>query len=197
VSERSEPADASPDTLILRAETAADLPEVLQLVEKAFGPESEEPRLVELIHRRGHARLGTVAQTDRLVGYVLATPLALDPGPGLPPVELSCLGIAPLAVLPEMQGMGIGSKLMWSLIEQAAGHDFGEAGSDADGGDAIDALFLLGGPGYYARFGFRPTHIGNEYGATDAFMALELTGGCLQRVVATARYVSEFAEAGM
>ena len=192
MSERSERADASADTLILRAETAADLPEVLQLVEKAFGPESEEPRLVELIHQRGHARLGTVAQTDRLIGYVLATPLSLDPGSGLPPVELSCLGIAPLAVLPETQGLGIGSKLMWSLIEQTARQDRGEGDSDA-----IDALFLLGDPGYYARFGFRPTHIANEYGATDAFMALELTGGCLLRVVATARYVSEFAEAGV
>ncbi len=192
MSERIELADASPGTLKLRTETAADLPEVLQLVEKAFGAESEEHRLVALIHERGHARLGTVAQTDRLVGYVLATPLSLDPGRGLPPVELSCLGIAPLAVLPEMQGLGIGSKLMWSLIEQAARQDPGEGHSDA-----VDALFLLGDPGYYARFGFRPTHIANEYGATDAFMALELTGGSLQRVVATARYVSEFAEAGV
>ena len=143
-----------------------------------------EPRLVTLIHQRGHARLGTVAQAEHLVGYVLASPLALEPAPGDQPPDLTCLGIAPLAVRPEMQRQGVGSALMTRIIERAR-----DAGTDA--------LFLLGNPGYYRRFGFRSTHIGNEYGATDAFMALELAAGCLGRVRATARYVGEFAETGI
>jgi putative acetyltransferase len=192
VSERVAHADAWPDSLTLRAETSADLPQVLQLVGDAFGSGSDEPRLVELIHQRGHARLGTVAQTDRLIGYVLASPLSLYSELGRPPLDLCCLGIAPLAVLPEMQGRGIGSKLMRHIIEQARGEDRRD-----DRGKAVDALFLLGSPAYYSRFGFRSTHIANQYGATDAFMALELTDGCLQRVIATARYVSEFSEAGV
>ncbi len=44
--------------------------------------------------------------------------------------------------------------------------------------------------------GFVRTHIANEYGATYAFMALELSHGCLQGVRATARYVDAFFEVG-
>lgn len=54
--------------------------------------------------------------------------------------------------------------------------------------------FLLGHTSYYPQFGFAPTHIGNEYGATDGFMALELKPGCLEGVRATVKYVGEFAE---
>jgi predicted N-acetyltransferase YhbS len=58
------------------------------------------------------------------------------------------------------------------------------------------ALFLLGNPRYYGRFGFRATHVGNDYGATSSFMALELVEGCLEHVRGTAHYVSAFAESG-
>jgi putative acetyltransferase len=60
-----------------------------------------------------------------------------------------------------------------------------------------DALFLLGEPAYYARFGFRSTSIRNEYGASDAFMALALSRGCLDGIDALATYVPEFRETGV
>ena len=58
----------------------------------------------------------------------------------------------------------------------------------------LAALFLLGSPKYYPRFGFVRYHIQNEYGATDAFMHLEVEPGSLQAVQATARYVRAFGE---
>jgi putative acetyltransferase len=165
--------------LLLRPETAKDIGAIFDVVARAFGNRVAEPKLVDLIRERGNARLATVAEEGgELVGYLLASPLTLDP-----PSPLKCLAIGPVAVIPERQRDGIGSRLMRHAIELAR-----------DGG--VDALFLLGHPSYYPRFGFAATHVGNEYGATDAFMALELREGCLAGVRATARYVTEFAEVG-
>jgi putative acetyltransferase len=167
-------------SIVLRSEIYADTGQVHELVKCAFGGRTGEPELVDLIRARGNARLATVAvDGGDVVGYVLASPLEL-----VPKAPIGCLGIAPLAVLPERQGSGIGSLLMRHIV-----------GLARDGG--VDALFLLGSPAYYPRFGFAPTHIGNEYGASDAFMALELSDGCLADVRATAKYVAEFSELGV
>ena len=173
------------DTITLRPETEADAPAIKDVVDKAFDDENTS-LLVRLIRERGNARLATVALSDdRVVGYILASPLALDQPQALDPPQpqLNCLGIAPVAVTPELQGRDIGGRLMRYVIEHATG-------------SGIDALFLLGHTSYYPRFGFAPAYIGNEYGATDAFMSLELRAGCLDGVDATAKYVSEFAESG-
>ena len=163
----------------LRPEQVGDRAQISELVRRAFDNRAEEPNLVDLIRERGNARLATVAEdAGVLVGYVLASPLNL-----VPRSPLNCLAIAPVAVIPERQGEGIGSQLIHHAIDLARD-------------DGIDALFLLGHPSYYPRFGFAPTHIGNEYGATDAFMALELRKGCLDGISATAKYVKEFSDVG-
>jgi len=54
---------------------------------------------------------------------------------------LRALALAPLAVWPERQGQGIGSALVHAGLEQA------------DRG-AWDAVFVLGAPRFYERFGF-------------------------------------------
>ena len=74
------------------------------------------------------------------------------------------LGLAPVAVLPDQQGTGIGSRLIKEGIEHAKSGGF-------------DFLVVLGEPDYYSRFGFMTAgDLGweNEYGATDAFMGLKL-----------------------
>ena len=55
------------------------------------------------------------------------------------------------------------------------------------------AIALLGNPGYYRRFGFRTSAVGNSYGATSAFQSLELTSGSLTGVLAHAHYAPAFA----
>lgn len=52
--------------------------------------------------------------------------------------------IGPLAVAPRAQGMGIGCALVHDLMAQ--GRD----------GFVPDTVLVLGDPGYYRRFGFRP-----------------------------------------
>lgn len=162
----------------IRDEQDVDQPRVFDVVRAAFRTD-KEARLVNLTRERQHNRISLVAEADRLViGYVLATPLSFRPT-----VPLNCLAIGPLAVFPDWQCKGVGSNLMEGVIQRARD-------------EGVDALFLLGDPDYYPRFGFAATHIDNEYGATDAFMALELRPGCLHDVRALAIYVDEFSEVG-
>ncbi len=164
--------------ITLKPETPTDQAELFQVVRQAFN-QAKEAQLVDLLRARGNARLATVAKDQQcIVGYVVASPLSL-----IPTAKLTCLAIGPVAVLPQRQGEGIGSRLMQHVIRTATTQN-------------VDALFLLGSPGYYQRFGFAPTHIANEYGASDAFMALELQPQALRDVSALARYVGEFAEVG-
>lgn len=167
--------------ILLRAAQAADEPAIHDVVQAAFG-QSGEAELVRLLRSRQQALLETVAadpdEGDAIVGHIVASLITLEPDPGV-----TCLGIAPLSVVPGRQGEGIGGMLMRHLIGAARA-------------EALDALFLLGRPDYYQRFGFTQTHIGNSYGASEAFMALELAAGCLQAVQASAHYVDAFADSG-
>ena len=92
------------------------------------------------------------------------------------------VGLAPLAVRPEWQRRGVGAQLV-------------RAGVTACECAGVGFIVLLGEPEYYRRFGFlKASLIGldNEYGADDAFMALELFPQAV--VAAMVRYAPEFDE---
>lgn len=162
--------------MIIRTEQDQDAAGIVNVVGQAFNRETEVD-LVRLIKERGEASISLVAvDNETVVGHVLVSPMVLA-ARGL------YGGVAPLSVLPTRQGTGIGSSLM-RRVEQCAT----EMG--------YDALFLLGDPDYYSRFGYQPSHIGNEYGATDAFQHLELRPGSLKGVEGTGYYVKAFADVG-
>jgi len=78
----------------------------------------------------------------------------------------SVVAVGPIGVLPEHQGMGIGSALMDALLTAAdVAH--------------VPLVALLGSPQYYSRFGFRPAKelgvIPPEPQWGDAFQARPLT----------------------
>lgn len=73
-----------------------------------------------------------------MVGHLLFTRARLEPEVGFPAFIL-----APLAVLPEHQTAGVGGKLI-------------EAGLTQLTRTGPCLVFVLGHPGYYPRFGFRP-----------------------------------------
>jgi putative acetyltransferase len=89
-----------------------------------------------------------------------------------------------MAVVPGRQRSGVGSALV-------------RAGLAACRAAKAEAVFVLGHPNYYPRFGFEPAAargIGNEYGAPpEAFMVLELVPGALSGVSGTAVYDSSLA----
>jgi putative acetyltransferase len=151
---------------------------------RAFGGR-EEPRLVDLLHAADAAPVSLVAAEEpggRILGHVLFSPVELD---GLS-ADLHLLGLAPIGVLPEQQGRGVGSRLI-------------RAGLVACLAAGYDAVVVLGEPDYYSRFGFQRASdrgLGNEYGADEHFMLLELKKGALEGADGTVRYRPEFRDAG-
>jgi putative acetyltransferase len=163
----------------LRHLISADHENVHEVVRAAFGNE-DEARLVDLIRARDEVLLERVVIDEgQLIGHVLVSPISIQ---GY--AEGCFAGLAPLSVLPEWQQHGVGSALMHEAIQVCK-----EQG--------IAALFLLGAPAYYRRFGFVTSHVGNEYGATDAFMHLELREGALADVDGVAKYVTAFNQSGV
>lgn len=118
--------------LELRAETASDRAEIREVITAAFG-RPDEADLVDALRAAGDVAVSLVAvEAGRIVGHVLFARL------GAP---FPALALGPVSVRPERQGRGIGSHLIRAGLEAAA-----RAG--------CLGVFVLGEPGFYARFGF-------------------------------------------
>lgn len=117
----------------IRDEEAQDSAAITALVEAAFG-QPDEARLVERLRDDGDAAISLVAEeAGAIVGHILLSPMA---------APFPALGLAPLAVLPGHERKGIGSALIKAAIARAGERNY-------------DAVFVLGDPAYYGRFGFR------------------------------------------
>lgn len=118
--------------MTVRAATPADHDAIHLLLTNAFaGP--AEADLVRRLRSAGDARIELVAEeAGSLAGHILFSALQ---------APCRALALAPLAVEPKFQGRGIGS----SLITQ------GHARAREDGWEAV---FVLGEPAYYRRFGY-------------------------------------------
>lgn len=116
----------------IRDEAPGDAPAIAALLDAAFGGTGES-RIVARLRRDGDLALSLAAEAAGVIlGHVALSPLAGDlPG---------ALALAPLAVTPKAQGRGLGGMLVRAALDRA--------------GDA--PVVVLGDPGYYARFGFRP-----------------------------------------
>jgi len=163
---------------MIRDELAEDRMAVRHLNEAAFGSPAEAD-LVDLLREQASPLISLVAAEDgEVVGHIVFSPVTL---PGNP--ELRLMGLAPMSVTPARQRSGIGSALVRQGLSRCE-----ELGSDA--------VFVLGHPEYYPRFGFQPAStfgISCEYDVPDeAFMAIELRPGCLQSVRGAAKYHSAF-----
>lgn len=92
----------------IREEQPGDVAAIRHLNEKAFG-QPQEARLVELLRANGGVLLSLVAAVDgRVVGHILYSPVRLGSGPN----QVHGAGLGPMAVLPEFQRKGVGSKLV-------------------------------------------------------------------------------------
>jgi putative hydrolase of the HAD superfamily len=166
----------------IRQELPEDISAIHHVNRRAF-PQETEANLVDLIRERGKLTLSLVAVNGaEVVGHILFSPVTLQPSQN----GLRGLGIGPVAVVPEMQGKGFGSRLI-------------EAGLNICRERGYDFIVLLGDPRYYSRFGFIPAAefgLDNEYGAGEEFQARELKPGILKGTRALVRYVAEFNEVG-
>jgi putative acetyltransferase len=118
---------------------------------------------------------------DQLVGHILFSLVTVELDTG----AYRAAGLAPMAVLPQFQNQGIGSRLVKAGLEECR-----QAG--------YEAVVVLGHPGYYPRFGFRPASVYGltcEYNVLDeVFMALELREGAWRGRSGKVKYQPEFAE---
>lgn len=118
--------------MIIRDEKPADRAGVREVVLAAFGGH-QEADLVDRLRADGDAEISLVAvDGTRIVGHVLFSPMS---------APFRALGLAPVSVLPDRQGTGIGSLLIRAGLERA------ELGG-------WQGVFVLGEPAYYRRFGF-------------------------------------------
>ncbi|SCJ97532.1 Predicted acetyltransferase [uncultured Clostridium sp.] len=99
--------------------------------------------------------------------------------------SVETLALAPVSVLPEYQGKGIGSKLINVALESARRLGY-------------KSVIVLGHDKYYPKFGFVPAskyEIRAPFDVPDAsFMAKELNDGSLISVSGIVEYAKEFFE---
>ena len=129
-------------------------------------PAKGEPKKIDV---------GTVAALGVAVGAI---------GTAVASVVTGVLGLAPMAVLPERQRRGIGSRLARRGLDLARDAGFG-------------AVVVLGHPAYYPRFGFvsaATRGLSCEYSVPDdVFMVAELIPGALAGRTGVVKYHPEFA----
>ena len=136
-----------PTPFPIRKAVDADFPAIADLAWSAFGS-TEGPEIVQLIAAlsadpTAQPLLSLVAVLDdRVVGHVLFSKATLAPSSR----DVTAALLAPLAVLPDVQSQGIGSRLVTEGLRLL---------SDA----GTELVFVLGHPGYYPRFGFREAGI--------------------------------------
>lgn len=161
---------ASFPNVIVTHETSHDVAARERLLDRAFGPGRHLKTSARLRAGREPASgLSLVArdcETDQLLGTVRLWNVAF----GNDADAQAALLLGPLAVDPEVQGAGVGCKLMRHAIAEATfrGHA---------------AVILVGDPEYYARFGFSSDKTGDLRlpGPVEQhrFLGLDLCPGAL------------------
>lgn len=126
--------------ITIREEQPSDYDRIREVTELAFRDRAysckREHLIIDLL-RQAHALTVSLVALSKseVVGHVALSPVSLSEAKG------PWFGLGPISVLPELQGLGIGSALMnaalsWLRGEQAAG------------------CVLVGDSQYYSRFGF-------------------------------------------
>ncbi len=167
--------------LTIREELQKDVEDIYHVNLKAFDGDFEA-KAVDKLRAANALTLSLVAiQDDKLVGHIAFSPVTIETADGI----VDAIGLAPMAVLPEYQRRGIGSKLIEEGLAQLA-----KVG--------VKTVFVLGHAEYYPRFGFKPAkHYGLKWEhdcPDDAFMVQELQAGALNGVTGDVRYRPEFEE---
>ena len=158
---------------MIREAQESDLEAVLNLIHSSFSNKAESDLVKQLISDNDVLLNLVIESSNTIIGNVVVSKVTMEPDMGL-----FCGGVAPLSVLPERQSSGIGSQLMKEAIKKS-----NEMG--------MDALFLLGDPDYYKRFGFNISNLKSDY-RVEHFQELELTRNCLVNLKSKVTYANAF-----
>lgn len=148
--------------LIIRKEKESDIKEIFEINKSAFG-RNLESKLVDMLRIADCDIISLVAEFNgKIVGHIMFSPVYIDG-------KVAGMGLAPLAVLPEFQKQGIGTKLINAGIEEVKKN--------------YSLIILFGHETYYPKFGFVPA---SKFGlkcqyklpegvSEDVFMAMNFT----------------------
>ncbi len=165
--------------ITIRQEAADDATAVREVNERAFGGPAEAS-LVEQLRDRGAVTLSLASVDDtRIVGHILFSPAEIVSEAA----AYAAVALGPMAVLPETQRQGVGSRMVRRGLEVLR-----------EGGHRL--LIVLGHADYYPRFGFLPASrlgIRCSFDVPDeVFMAREIERGAWRGGNGLARYQPEF-----
>ena len=167
----------------IRPEEPGDIAAIHAINKNAFGQPTEAD-LVDLLRVACPDAVSLVAVEDgQVVGHIFFSPVTITAETG----ATQGMGLAPMAVVPERQRHGIGSRLV-------------EAGLQILREQFCPFVIVLGHPEYYPRFGFVPA---SQHGLTcqwegvpdDVFMVLICDETSMAGVSGVARYRTEFDKA--
>jgi predicted N-acetyltransferase YhbS len=170
--------------ITIRPERKNDYGEIKKITDLAFGQVNEGIIIENLRDNPDYiAKLSLVAIIDnKIVGHILFFPVAITNDWG----KNITLSLGPMAVHPDFQKKGIGSKLINEGFKIARKLGY-------------QSSIVVGHPSYYPRFGFKPArnwYIRLSFDVPDeAFMAIELTPNALKKCSGMIEYPKEFLEA--
>ncbi|MFA9372162.1 MAG: GNAT family N-acetyltransferase [Labilibaculum antarcticum] len=165
----------------IRPENKNDYKVISMINDMAFGREAEGILVEKLRRNKKYSKdLSLVAcMGNEIVGHILFFPIEIKADDN----TFETLALAPMSVIPELQGLGIGSQLLENGLAKAKklGHK---------------SVIVLGHAEFYSKFGFTPASkfkITCPFEVTDdVFMALELEKDSLKSVSGCVAYPKEY-----
>lgn len=166
--------------LNIRKETPADYAAVREVNESAFG-QNVEATIVEKLRVKCDEFISLVAVKDsKVVGHIMFSPVLIK-NDGK---QIKGMALGPMAVMPELQNHGIGSRLVntgIAMLEKSH----------------CPFIIVLGHDKYYPRFGFK---IASKFGLKpqwegvpdEAFMVLFLDKSITKNTSGIVYYREEF-----
>jgi putative acetyltransferase len=159
----------------IRLESVGDEAAIRRVNERAFARQNEA-NLVDALRNTGEGIISLVAvQDEQIVGHIMFSPVQIESSNG----SKKAVGLGPMAVLPNYQGLGIGSLLV-------------EKGLQACKECGFTIAVVLGHPAFYPRFGFvpsKPFGIQWEHDVPeDVFMVMALVDNALAGVTGVVKY---------
>ncbi len=160
--------------MLIRQETAKDFTEIYELVKTAFetakvADGDEQDYVIKLRNSPNYIpELALVlVENERIIGHIMFTRMFVTSHDK----QFEALLLSPVCMELEYRNQGIGSSFIRQSLQKAREKGF-------------KAVFLVGDPAYYQRFGFKTT---THFGIKDTgsipeqyIMALELEEGILK-----------------
>jgi len=145
--------------MIIRKERESDIEAIYNVTKLAFAnhpySENTEQFIINALRSGGALTISLVAEIDgKIAGHIAFSPVTFSDG------SERWYGLGPIAVLPDYQKQGIGTR----LVNEGLGMLKGMGG---------EGCVTVGEPEYYERFGFRsPRGLKHEGVPQENFLAL-------------------------